>query len=139
MSSEGVATSIFIAPSHAWDAITVEALRQTGFELVSDGAALWPYEKQGLIFVPQLFPHPRHFGFGIYTLCIHLDTLDDTNFQRFLQFIAGNIHRIIAFEEAAKYTRNGPIARAVGAVLKVSMHYYVKGYTLSPSRILGRL
>ena len=87
MAGEGVASDIFMAPSHALDITTMRALRQTGFRFVTDGVALWPYEERGLIFVPQLFSYPRHFGVGIYTLCYHLDTMDDSSFQVLLRFV----------------------------------------------------
>ncbi len=118
LADEGVASDVFMAPSHAFDDTTMLALRQTGFRFVTDGAALWPYEEQGLTFVPQLFSYPRHFGIGVYTICYHLDTVDEFNFQELLRFVRSNAHRILSFDEAARFPRNDLIANASRRVLE---------------------
>jgi predicted deacetylase len=110
LADEGLATDIFMAPNHAFDAVTIKALQHTGFKYVSDGFAFWPYEEGGLTHVPQIFHDPRNFGVGIYTICLHLDKTDQRNFRKILQFISCNTHRIIRFEDAAQFTKNGAIA-----------------------------
>jgi predicted deacetylase len=122
LAEEGVSSDIFMAPSHAFDATTVRALRETGFRFVTDGAALWPYEEDGLVFVPQLFAHPRHFGIGIYTLCCHFDMIDERRFQEILSFVKANTHRIIRFDDAAKFPRNNFIAKISRKALE-RFHY----------------
>jgi len=131
LSNEGLATDIFMAPSHAFDRLTIKALRQTGFKFVTDGAALWPYEEHGVIFIPQIFPHPRHFGAGIYTLCWHLDTIDESTFRGLLRFVESNTHRIIGFKDAVKYTRNGVIGYASRRLMRA---FEYSRYTVSMRR-----
>ena len=122
LADNGVPTDIFMAPCHAFDAVTIKALRRTGFRFVTDGAALWPYEEQGLIFVPQMFGHPRHFGVGLYTVCCHLDTIDEREFQRLLRFVEDNTHRIICFEDATKIRNNTTITHVSRRGLEVLTH-----------------
>ncbi len=122
MADEGVATNIFMAPSHAFDVTTMDALRQTGFRFVTDGAALWPYKEQGLIFVPQLFSYPRHFGIGVYTLCSHLDTMDYGSFQEFLYFVKSNTHRIVSFDDVAQFPSNNFITNALRRTLELAQY-----------------
>jgi predicted deacetylase len=123
LAQEQVATDVFMAPCHAFDLITLEALRKTGFKFVTDGSALWPYKQQELIFVPQLFERPLHFGAGIYTLCYHLDTMGENSFANLLRFVESNKHSIISFDRAEQFVRNDLIARAVNKALKLAQHY----------------
>jgi hypothetical protein len=122
MAGEGVASDIFMAPSHAFDITTIHALRQTGFRFVTDGVALWPYEEQGLTFVPQLFSYPRHFGIGVYTLCCHLDAIDDDRFQNLLRFVKSNSYRLVSFNHVAQFPSNNFISNALRRTLEISQY-----------------
>jgi Uncharacterized protein conserved in bacteria (DUF2334) len=122
LADEGLATDIFMAPNHAFDAVTIRALQHSGFKSVTDGFALWPYEEGGLTLVPQMFPEPRNFGVGIYTICLHLDMTDEQNFRNILNFITSNTHRIIRFEDAAQFTKNNPIAMTSRRLLEFLLY-----------------
>lgn len=98
---QGLDTDIFMAPQHSFDETTLRALQDLKFKYVTDGYGLYPYRFQNLIFVPQLFGTPIHLGFGVYTICIHLNNLTSERIQRLASFVSENRHRIIPFSTAA--------------------------------------
>ncbi len=80
LEAEGLFTDIWMAPSHTNDRNTFKALKELGFKYVTDGVALYPYKKYGLLFVPQQVWEPKieyPFNFGVYTVCLHLDSLTE--------------------------------------------------------------
>lgn len=70
---EGIHTKIWMAPAHSFDTNTLKALVNLGFYAVSDGIALYPFRRRGLIFVPQQLWRPRWFPFGTFTICLHIN------------------------------------------------------------------
>lgn len=102
MQREGVWQPIFMAPAHSFDAATVRALRALEFQFLTDGYGLYPYEIEGLVAVPQLFASPVHAGFGVYTICVHINNVADARLAKLVAFIERHSHRFIGFEQAAR-------------------------------------
>lgn len=100
--AEGVWQPYFMAPSHSFDHQTLQALKSLGFQGVTDGFGLWPYELEGMVLVPQLLASPRHLGFGLYTICLHSNTMTDGQVRRVLEFMSRHQQRFIGFEDALK-------------------------------------
>jgi Uncharacterized protein conserved in bacteria (DUF2334) len=67
-----------MAPSHSFDRETERALRETKFRAVTDGLALYPFLRDGLPFVPQVFSVPPPMLFGVFTFLVHPNTLDES-------------------------------------------------------------
>ena len=78
----GIKTDLFMAPSHSFDIITLKVLFDLGIQYVTDGFNLFPYKKFNIIFIPQLFASFKNFGFGLYSVCIHLDNLSETDYLK---------------------------------------------------------
>lgn len=97
---EGVWQPYFMAPSHSFDLVTVRALAALDFTAVTDGDGLWPYRVGPITFVPQLFSGTTNFGSGLYTLCLHVNHMTDTDIDRLLSRIARMRDRFISFETA---------------------------------------
>lgn len=106
LQQHGIYTDIFMAPSHAMDHLTLKALKATGFNYVTDGFGLYPYKKEGLTFVPQLFASSLNFGIGIYTICLHTNELSQKEIDRLGLFFKTNRAKIISFEESYSYQSN---------------------------------
>jgi hypothetical protein len=51
--------------------------------------------------VPQLFATPVHFGFGVYSICLHVNTLSEAEIDGIIGFVKKNRSRFISFAEAA--------------------------------------
>ena len=62
----------FFAPNHTYDLNTFKALKANGIYNVIDGYGLFPYNKFGINFMPQLFFKNILLPFGIQSTQIHL-------------------------------------------------------------------
>lgn len=90
---------IFIAPRHSFDKNTIEVLKINGFNCISDGIALYPFKKWGLIWLPQILWRPRKGLFGMITVALHPNTMTDEDFNGLEEFIGKNIKKIGNFSE----------------------------------------
>ena len=85
---EGIFPEVFIAPAHSFDKNTLKALKDINtIRVISDGFHLFPYKKNGLIFVPQQIWKFRKMPLGIWTICIHPDTLSKKELQNIENFL----------------------------------------------------
>jgi hypothetical protein len=115
LASNGLATDVFMAPSHSYDDVTLEACRAVGIRKITDGNALFPYEEGGLVFVPQLFAFPPSLPIGVYTTCVHLNAISEDGLSRFQQFVKRRQASIVSFETAASWVASTPLNRWLGA------------------------
>ena len=76
----------FMAPAHSFDLNTIRALSDLGFKYITDGFGITPYKLNGfnLWFVPQLFGRPHGLPFGLYTSCLHLNSMDISEIDIFV-------------------------------------------------------
>ncbi|MGM9484166.1 DUF2334 domain-containing protein [Roseateles sp. NT4] len=113
---EGVWQPCFMAPSHSFDDNTLRALRELGFEAVTDGYGMYPYDIEGITLVPQLFSTPMHLGFGVYTLCLHVNSMSDDRIAKTLSFMTQHTDRLIGFNEARRARAPRLLSSAARAV-----------------------
>lgn len=90
----------FMAPAHSFDTNTLKALSDLKFQAITDGYGFYPYIEENIILVPQLFSKPINFGFGISTICLHINQMTDKEIENILAFIKNNRQYFINFEEA---------------------------------------
>ncbi len=108
LESIGLFTKTWMAPSHTSDHNTYKALKNLGFKYVTDGIALFPYQKYGLTFVPQQIFRPcKDFPFdrGIFTICLHLNNLTEDRIYEIETHLESGAE-IIPFSEAARFSCN---------------------------------
>lgn len=99
----GIRSETFIAPAHSFDATTIQALKAVGTHIVSDGFALYPSWKDGVLTVPQLFAYPRKMPFGVYTFCIHPNTMTGKQLARIKAFLGERYRDVIPFGDCAQF------------------------------------
>jgi predicted deacetylase len=102
LQAEGVWQPVFMAPGHSLDQNTLLALAQLGFQCITDGYGIYPYSIGEITAVPQLFSVPAHFGFGIYTVCLHVNRMTDAQISRMVDFVRANHDRFVSFDQATK-------------------------------------
>ena len=71
----GLNPKIWVAPRHGFDRRTLRALRQEGIRLLSDGFARVPFTKGGVLWIPQQLSGPMEKSQGLWTICIHSNTI----------------------------------------------------------------
>ncbi len=98
--NEGVWEPIFMAPAHSFDKVTLEALSSTGFHYITDGYGLFPYKIKNLVAVPQLFSRPLNLGFGVYTICLHVNNMSEDQISSMITFLTRNHKKCISFNDA---------------------------------------
>jgi predicted deacetylase len=69
---EGIRPTVWVAPSHSFDRITVRLLQGLGFEVISDGFGVAPHrDRNGLLWIPQQLWKFRWRPAGVWTVCCH--------------------------------------------------------------------
>lgn len=91
LKEKGVIPACFFAPAHTYDANTVKILcEMPEIRFISDGYALRPYQKAGMIFVPSICDGPFTMPVGLYTYVFHPSVMKEDNFNRLENFLAEN-------------------------------------------------
>lgn len=99
----GVKPSIFMAPSHSFDLITLEALKlETDIRILTDGYATYPFYRAGFIWIPQQLWRFRYFWWGIWTVCYHPNNMKELEMQATLFDIRKNRVKIISVNDVLK-------------------------------------
>lgn len=95
--------NIFVAPAHSFDKNTIRALLANNIKILSDGIALWPFKKYGIIWLPQIMWRPRRFPLGFLTFTLHPNTMNSADFDNLSKFIIKNQNHIGNFSELASW------------------------------------
>ena len=93
--SNGLDADTWIAPAHSFDEATIDALRDVGVSRLSDGLFLYPgVDGKGMLWVPQQLWEFIHRPFGVWTVCLHINSwsgADVARFEKQLDRFAGSI------------------------------------------------
>ncbi len=125
LTEQGIETDTFMAPGHSFDSTTEAALREAGFTTITDGLALYPFERNGLLFVPQLFATPGAvpLPLGVLTFCLHLNTMEKPALDAALRFVQSNKERFVHFDEARRFVSRSPLNRRAGVLLRKAIEW----------------
>jgi hypothetical protein len=103
---QGLSDTLWIAPGHSFDHVTVQLLKEFGVDCISDGFSVWPFaDSRGILWVPQQLWSFRYRPFGIWTICFHANAWTDKDFATFAADVSRNRQRISNFAEIAKMFR----------------------------------
>lgn len=95
----GIAPELFMAPSHTFDANTLEALvAETGIRIVTDGQAIFPYVGQGFLWIPQQLWRFRRMPFGVWTVCLHPNTMSSAQVKTFIEQMEKFVSQIVSVD-----------------------------------------
>jgi glycosyltransferase involved in cell wall biosynthesis/predicted deacetylase len=78
----GVVADAWAAPSHSFDATTVELLADLGLRVITDGYYWRPVRHMGVTWVPQQLWRFRKLPAGIWTVCYHSNTFHESQIAR---------------------------------------------------------
>lgn len=93
---ENITSRVWIAPAHGFDANTLTALKAiTNIDIISDGMALYPYNKDGFFWIPQLLWRGKKMFAGVHTICLHPNKMSDVDIVNLKQFIKVNLNKFI--------------------------------------------
>lgn len=106
MEEKNLASDVFVAPRHSFDRETLKALKQNNFQFISDGIALWPFKKWGLVWLPQILWRPRKGMIGLVTVALHTNTMSPDDIKNIEKFIEKNRQKIGNFSELMEWYGN---------------------------------
>lgn len=96
----GLNPTLWAAPRHGFDANTLVALRAEGISLLSDGFTRRPFLRGGLTWIPQQLWGPIDKRRGLWTICLHVNTMTARQFDDFAAFVRASTAEFISVEEA---------------------------------------
>jgi len=115
LEGNGLWSSTWMAPSHSYDCVTLDVIRDLGFKFVSDGYSLLPYKHNGRKFVPCQMAMPRLMPVrSLVTCCIHSNTTTDIQFERYARFMRNERSSVVDYSEATQW----PCALVRGRILE---------------------
>ena len=85
----------FFAPNHIYDENTLKALKESEIKIVIDGYGLFPFYKNEILFIPQLFYKEIFLPFGIQSTQMHINEWNYNDFKNFSSFIEKNYKKIV--------------------------------------------
>ena len=85
----------FFAPNHIYDENTLRSLKDSEIRIVIDGYGLFPYYKNEILFIPQLFYNEIFLPFGIQSTQMHINEWNSSSFKKFEIFIQKNYKKIV--------------------------------------------
>ena len=85
----------FSAPNHIYDKNTLKALKDSNIKIIIDGYGLFPYYKNEILFIPQLFYKEIFLPFGIQSTQMHINNWNNKNYSNFEKFIKKNYKKIV--------------------------------------------
>ncbi|MEO6959748.1 MAG: DUF2334 domain-containing protein [Burkholderiaceae bacterium] len=112
---------VFMAPAHSFDRFTISALTDLGFKSLTDGYGVYPYMIENIRALPQLFSAPIHFGFGVYTFCMHVNAMTMEQINHIDSFLRKNHRRFISFDEALAMKSCAVVSRTARYFSKVGL------------------
>jgi predicted deacetylase len=85
--NHGLNPRLWVAPRHGFDRNTLAALRREGIQLLSDGFARVPLTRSGFTWIPQQLWAPVEKSSGLWTICIHPNTVQDSLVDQLRSFL----------------------------------------------------
>lgn len=100
---EKIDARIWVAPAHSFDDNTLRVLKEeTTIDIVSDGVAFYPYNEKDFFWIPQQTWRFVEKTEGIWTICMHPNSMNEAKFEAFEKFISDHSDEFISDINALK-------------------------------------
>ena len=114
MKKNNINPKLWVAPSHTFDKNTLDILsRRTKIKIISDGIAIYPFKKRNLLFIPQQLWNLKRRWIGIWTVCLHPNTLSFNEIYDFENLVKNSyyLERFTTVEKVINKERKvGPLS-----------------------------
>jgi|SRR6185312_5573383 len=98
--ANGITPTIFMAPAHSFDEVTIEALlAETPIRSITDGFSFRPFKHLGMTWYPQQLWRLKKASAGTWTVCLHPSTMQGTQIDRFINDLPSFRPTICALDE----------------------------------------
>jgi predicted deacetylase len=132
----GLHPRIWVAPRHGFDRRTLHALRAEGISLLSDGLARMPFLRGGITWIPQQLWGPAEKLQGIWTICLHPNTVGEEQIAALRAFVANHSAQFTSVDEVL--LRYRPTTLTLGERIYTHVALW-RRKSLHSSRALRRL
>jgi len=129
----GLNPQLWVAPWHSFDRTTLTALREEGMGVVSDGFTRAPVLRGGLVWIPQQLWAPAAMDKGLWTICLHPNTIEDAQMENLRSFLRAHAGQFTSVERVLKQYPAAP----AGCVEMLREKWIL--WRIHASRALGRL
>jgi predicted deacetylase len=104
LEQNGIQADIFMSPAHSFDNNTLKALKNLGFNKLTDGFGNMPYISKGMTFYPISYKQSISLKKtkGYTTFVVHTNTMNDKDFERYEKLFKENRDRLISYSELLK-------------------------------------
>ena len=119
--NHGLNPTVFVAPRHGFDANTLWSLRAEGISVISDGFARVPFLRDGIVWIPQQFWAPVTKTTGIWTICIHPNTISDSEIDRLRAFLRAHFAQFSSLDHLLADFPPRPLSLAESAYVSVAL------------------
>lgn len=96
--SYGLTPKLWVAPRHGFDRNTLRALHLAGMNYLSDGLGRMPVRRDGVLWIPQQLWGPATKTEGLWTICIHPNTMTAADCGELRAFLRENGMRFTTFD-----------------------------------------
>ncbi len=74
--------------AHSFDINTLKVINEvTEIRIISDGLSIFPFKQNGFLWIPQQLWEPKSKKRGVWTICLHPNTMNQINFVDLESFI----------------------------------------------------
>ena len=129
---KNITTKIWVAPSHSFDETTVSVIKDhTDIKFISDGMSLFPFTRNKMTYIPQQLWVPFKFPFGVWTICLHPNNMNDIQINQFKKSISQKFFngKFINLDLIENYISNNNIFSLLFDILfrlKIFIKYILK-------------
>jgi len=123
MSAAGVHPRIFMAPSHTFDKVTLQALREASdIRCIADGHSLGTYLALGVSWIPQQLWRFKDLPFGLWCICLHPNTMNQADLDKISADLRRHAHHFIDARTAMRdVKRRTPLDYIFSAAYRVAL------------------
>lgn len=105
----GLTPRLWVAPRHGFDRNTLRALRLAGIDCLSDGLGRIPVRRGGVLWIPQQLWGPELKTEGLWTICIHPNTMTDGDIAHLRVFLCEHTAQFTSFDQVIReYAESAP-------------------------------
>lgn len=99
---QGLSPRLWAAPRHGLDRNTLHALREAGIGYLSDGLCRVPVRRGGVLWIPQQLWAPAIRTKGVWTICLHPNTMNDRDFFELRAFLTARRLQFTSFDRVVE-------------------------------------
>lgn len=124
LDDNNINTTMYMPPAHWIDNDTINILNQLDFKYITDGLFAYPKKINNIWFIPQQLWRPRKMIIpGLFTNCLHINTMNQKSINNAILFIEENNCKFINFDDIV-YSTN-LLNRFYSAVLCTLFNIYI--------------